>query len=305
MHSVIIIGAGVMGSRLTRHFLSAGFNVALVDPVTETLTKAAHFLSCCGSGAERLTLTEKLANLGPDWSNPAVTIEAVPEQLTLKRAVIAELEAFLAPDSLIASNTSGLTTAALTKDMRHPERFVIAHFFNPADLIPVVELIANEAMPPDRLETLAELLRVSGKIPAVLKKEVPGFVANRIQHAMMRECFHLLAEGVADAATIDDIIRYSIGVRMALAGPFEQRDLNGLDTHLAISNYLYADLASDTEAPALLRTKVEAGELGRKAGRGFYIWDAARSEGAAKTEAALADLIGRCRELDAGTLEEN
>ncbi|MFE3836400.1 3-hydroxyacyl-CoA dehydrogenase family protein [Pseudogemmobacter sonorensis] len=297
--SVIIAGAGIMGRRLARHFLRARFRVALIDPAPQALEDASHFIAAT-QGAETLfTAAPDLAALGPGWRRPRLTIEAVPEDLALKRAVLAGLEAFLAPDSLIASNTSGLTTAALGEGMRHPERLAIAHFFNPADVVPVVELVAGPAMPRARLDELAALLRASGKIPAVLGRELPGFIANRIQHALMRECFHLVAEGVADPATIDDVIRYSIGVRLALSGPFEQRDLNGLDTHLSIADYLYRDLAADTAPPPLLKARVAEGALGKKAGRGFYRWDAARKARAARKEQELDAIVARSRALDA------
>lgn len=302
--TVAIIGAGVMGRRLAGHFLRNGFAVALVDPDNQAIESAKHLLTESGLDLRSLVLAGQIGALDESWRACPLVIEAVPERIALKQAVIGALEAFFAPDSLIASNTSGLTTAQLAEGMAHPERLAIAHFFNPADLIPVVELIGAAQMPPERLEGLAAILRASGKIPALLRRELPGFVANRIQHALMRECFHLVAEGVADPATIDDVIRYSIGVRMALAGPFEQRDLNGLDTHLNIAGYLYPELAADPEPPALLRETVARGALGRKAGRGFYEWTAGRESRAEAMEIALARVVGESRALDGTGNEE-
>lgn len=273
-----------MGQRLARHFHGAGFAVAVTDPSQQALEKVAILLP-------DVTLATAPEALEAAWKTPDLVIEAVPEKLPLKHAVFAAAEAFFAPKVLIASNTSGLTTAELTAHMRHPERLAIAHFFNPADVIPVVEVIGSAQMPPERLQQLAEVLEASGKIAAVLHREVAGFVANRIQHAMMREALHLLEEGVADAQTLDQIIRWSIGVRLAFSGPFLQRDLNGLDTHLNIANYLYPQLG-DAKVPAsCLKQAVEAGQLGRKAGQGFYAWDAAREQATQKSEQHLTTLI--------------
>ncbi|WP_199489468.1 3-hydroxyacyl-CoA dehydrogenase NAD-binding domain-containing protein [Pseudotabrizicola alkalilacus] len=300
-NSVTILGAGVMGLGLARHFLRAEFVVAVIDPSPKSLENARVLLAPAVLSGPTPLLVTAFADLPDNWRDCPLVIEAVPERLDIKRAALAAVESFFRPDTLIASNTSGLTTTELTESMAHPERLAIAHFFNPADVIPVVELVASASMPAARLDDLATLLRRSGKLPAILHREVPGFVANRIQHAMMRECFHLLQEGVADAATIDDILRWSIGVRMAAFGPFLQRDLNGLDTHLAIADYLYPGLSSTTSPAPTLRAKVAAGDLGRKTGRGFYDWDATREQRVRTAEAALAGLI---RDLTAQEMKE-
>lgn len=288
---VAIMGAGVMGQRLAVHFIRAGFTVALIDPATESLDKAGSFLrGVLPEGPFALPAASPL-DLSDDWRLCPLVIEAVPEKLSVKHAALAAAEAFFSPETLIASNTSGLTTAQLASAMRLPQRLAIAHFFNPADVIPVVELIAGPGMSEARLQDLAAILARSGKLPAILHREMPGFVANRIQHAMMRECLHLLQEGVADAETLDQILRWSVGMRMAFFGPFLQRDLNGLDTHLAIAEYLYPQLSTATAPSDALRAYVDAGRTGRKAGEGFYDWDQVRDAEIRNAEAALAALI--------------
>lgn len=288
---VAIIGAGVMGRRIARHFLAAGFAVGLIDPNSQALEKASDFLSMTGQDRSRLTLAPALSDLAQDWRDTPLVIEAVPEHLELKQRILCEVETVVSDQTIIASNTSGLMSRDLCAGMRHPERFAIAHFFNPADVIPVVELIGGPHTPAATTARLAEILRQSGKVPAVLKIEMPGFVANRIQHAMMRECFHLVETGVADPATIDAIVQHSLGVRLALIGPFLQRDLNGLDTHLNIASYLYPRLATDATPPAALRSRVDNGALGRKSGKGFYDWDSALNQRAEALEQALRQVI--------------
>lgn len=288
---IVIIGAGVMGVRLACHFVRAGLQVAVIDPSSESIDKAKSYLDKTGLEKADLTFAANVSVLPESWRHSDLIIEAVPEKIEIKRAVISELEAWFSEHTLIASNSSGLTTAQLAVGMRHPDRLAIAHFFNPADVIPVVELIGAERMPSERLQKLADILRRSGKIPAILHKEVQGFVANRIQHAMMREAFHLLEDGVADADAIDDIVRWAVGVRLAFFGPFLQRDLNGLDTHLSIASYLYPDLSAAQVPADTLRDKVAAGKVGRKAGEGFYTWDKTREAETQDKEQALASLI--------------
>ncbi|MCA1868900.1 3-hydroxybutyryl-CoA dehydrogenase [Agrobacterium genomosp. 3] len=289
---VVVMGAGVMGQRLAAHFMRAGFAVALLDPAPESLEAACTFLKAALLDVDSPILAARPDDLPHNWQACPLVIEAVPERLAVKHAALASAEAFFSEDTLIASNTSGLTTAELAAGMRLPGRLAIAHFFNPADVIPVVELIAGPGLTEARLQQLAAILTRSGKLPAILRQEVPGFVANRIQHAMMRECLHLLCEGVADAETLDRILRWSVGVRMAFFGPFLQRDLNGLDTHLAIAEYLYPQLAAVGAPPDILRDRVARGETGRKAGRGFYNWGPEREADLRAAEAQLADLIG-------------
>lgn len=288
---VAIMGAGVMGQRLARHFLRAGFAVSVTDPSAESLEKAEYFLKDAMPDIDRVSFAPYPEGLPDDWRGCPLVIEAVPEKLAIKHMALAAAEGFFSPETLIASNTSGLTTAELAAGMRLPRRLAIAHFFNPADVIPVVELLAGPGMEEARLQELAAILARSGKLPAILRQEVPGFVANRIQHAMMRECLHLLQEGVADAETLDRILRWSIGARMAFFGPFLQRDLNGLDTHLSIAEYLYPQLSAAVVPADMLRARVVAGETGRKAGRGFYDWDHQRQSAARAAEADLAALI--------------
>lgn len=292
MEKVVVIGAGIMGQRIARHFMRAGHPVALVDPDARVRDAAAAVLS------DKVRLAATSEALGPDWRDADCVIEAVPERLDLKRRVFADLEAFFGSETIIASNTSGLRSADLAQEMLHPERFAIAHFFNPADVIPAVEVVPGPQTAAEVVSRLCGILDRSGKKSAPLGADVPGFIANRLQHALMRECFHLLDSGVADAETIDTVTRYSLGVRLALIGPFLQRDSNGLDTHANIASYLYADLASGVDMPAQLADKVAAGQLGRKSGQGFYIWDSAREAAMARTEALLPEVIALALQND-------
>lgn len=299
MRRVAVVGAGVMGTRICNHFRQAGLQTALIDPSPEVIEKAKEFF---GAEAAGVTFANGLQDLDDDWRNADAVIEAVPEKIDLKRAVIRDLEQFFDSGTVIASNTSGLGTHQMTEGMAAPERFLIAHFFNPADLIPAVELVPGRLTSSETCTRMAALLESTGKKVARLNIEVPGFIANRLQHAMLRECFHLIDEGIADAETIDLVTRYSLGVRLALIGPLLQRDLNGLDTHYNIASYLYPDLDASREPSEVLAQKVRAGDLGRKTGKGFYTWDEERTQQMERLERCLPRIVEIAAE--GGAVEE-
>ncbi len=258
---IILVGGGTMGLSIGRLFAAHGWAVHAVDPSPVARDAFANTVS----GA---TTSATLAHAG----NADIALECVPEKLDLKRKMMAELEDHLPASAAILSNTSGLALKDLTTLMKQPERAMIAHFFNPADIIPAVEVVPAPDAPEGLCDGVMDILRTLGKRPVALKNAPLGFIANRVQHAIMRECLHLVDEGVATAAEIDDIVQWSIGVRMAISGPFRQRDLNGLGTHLNIANYLYPDLC-DTHTPSpTLVDMVAHGHLGRNAGKGFYDW---------------------------------
>lgn len=143
----------------------------------------------------------------------------------------------------------------------------------PASIIPLIELVQGEQTAETTTNEVLKFFRGINKKPVLVKKDIPGFIGNRIQHAMAREAISLLEEGVATAEDIDEVIRWSLGVRLLFTGPLEQRDLNGLDVHMSIATYLYKDLNNRTEPAKLLTDKVERGDLGIKTGKGFYEWD--------------------------------
>jgi len=283
----IVVGAGTMGTSLARLMASHDIAVTVIDTSDERLAACRRRLE---NGPERSGEIRFVASWERDTAVDAV-IECVTEEIAVKQAVVAQAEAHVGAQTLIMTNTSGLAIDDIAQDLRRPERLVGAHFFNPADVIPAVEVVPGRHTEPDVIERVRELLLRLGKRPAVLNKTVPGFVANRIQHAIMRECLALLESGVVEAQALDDIVRYAIGIRMALNGPLRQRDLNGLDTHLHIARYLYADLDARQSPSSLLEEHVAQGRLGTKSGEGFYRWDAAAAEARSLRERELLEQI--------------
>lgn len=282
---IIVVGGGTMGLCIGRLFGAGGWAVHVVDPTPQA--RAAFVAAVPGA-----TQSALIADAGP----ARLGLECVPEDLTLKQTVLAQLEAHLPPGAAVLSNTSGLALADMSARMAHPEHAMIAHFFNPGDIIPAVEVIPAPGAPQGHCDGVMQILRDLGKRPVRLDHAPLGFVANRIQHAIMRECLHLVDEGVADPAAIDEIVQWSIGVRMALAGPFRQRDLNGLGTHLSIAEYLYPDLSDRHEPSPTLTATVARGDLGRRSGKGFFDWSDA---GNPDEDAALERVIALAREEEA------
>ncbi|SDO36371.1 3-hydroxybutyryl-CoA dehydrogenase [Halomonas shengliensis] len=283
----VVIGAGTMGTNLARLMLRRGMRVTVLDVDAAGLARCRKALQEEAAFSQQARLVTAWAEAG--WCD--VVVESVTENLALKQQVLAEAERHIDVTTLLLTNTSGLEIDALAEGLAHPERFMGAHFFNPADLIPAVEVIPGPSTAEDSVELACDWLRELGKRPAVLRQGVPGFVANRIQHALMRECLALLEQGVVDAEALDDIVRYSIGIRLAINGPLRQRDLNGLDTHLNIARYLYADLENRTTPGPLLEQLVADGRLGRKCGQGFHEWPEDDAHAYERRERALLERL--------------
>ncbi|RKE37158.1 3-hydroxyacyl-CoA dehydrogenase [Paraburkholderia sp. BL23I1N1] len=202
-------------------------------------------------------------------------IEAIPEVLELKHRLYASLAGLMADDAILASNTSGFPPDQLVAPLRAKERFLIAHFWNPPHMIPLVEVVPGTATAPEVTEQTAALMGTIGMEPVVLAKAIPGFVGNRLQFAVLREALNIVRSGAATPDVVDRVMKASLGRRWGIVGPLEGADLGGLDTFLDISTHLMPELAKDEDVLDLLRAQVNAGRVGVRSGAGFYEWDAA------------------------------
>jgi 3-hydroxybutyryl-CoA dehydrogenase len=276
---VAVIGAGTMGAGIAQVAAAAGHPVLLYDEDEAALPKAMGRIAAALAHAvdrKRLAPADRDATVGRikpcgslDALAPAtLAIEAIVEDLAAKRRLFETLEIFLHPDAILASNTSSLSITALAARLKHPERMVGMHFFNPAPVMALVEVVRGLASTPEVVETVRATVEAWGKT-AVVCRSTPGFIVNRIARPFYGEALRALAEGAADVATIDAVVRDAGGFRM---GPFELIDLIGLDVNLAVSRSIHAACFGDPRyAPSLIQTEmVEAGRLGRKSGRGFY-----------------------------------
>jgi len=222
-----------------------------------------------------LTRIETSATLDP-MADANIVIEAIPEVLDLKHRLYASLNDVLRADAILASNTSGFPPDQLTAPLRAPERFLIAHFWNPPHMIPLVEVVPGSATAPDVTARTETLMREIGMEPVVLAKAIPGFVGNRLQFAVLREALNIVRSGAASPEVVDRVMKASLGRRWSIVGPLESADMGGLDTFVDIASHLMPELAKDEGVIDLLREQVDAGRVGVRSGAGFYEWDDAR-----------------------------
>jgi len=271
-----VIGGGLMGHGIAYLFAAAGHRVGIFEPDAASRASLARRLNAIvallGDDATLLRRIAVHETMAPAVARAAFVFEAAPEKLPLKQRIFAELEALVAPDAILASNSSAIPTTDIGRELKHRDRVVGTHFWNPPHLVPLVEVIQNEKTSDEVVRATIALLRDAGKVPVHVRRDVPGFVGNRLQHAMKREAFALVASGVCDAETIDTVVKEGFGARTAVLGPMEQSDLVGLDLALDIADVLYEHLDRTAAAPAILREKVKAGQLGMKTGEGLRKW---------------------------------
>ena len=282
---IAIIGSGVMGSGIGQSFAVSGYHVTINDIKEELLYHAQNRISenlslLIEEGA--LTDREKqgaLANITYSVDLEGAVrdadfiIEAIPEVIELKLNLYQQLEEIIKPDAIVASNTSTFPISQLMEKASFAERMVITHFFNPGHLVPLVEIVQHDETKPEIVKTTMDLMRKIGKSPILLKKEIAGFIANRLQTALMREAFYLLKEGVADAVDIDTAITAGPGFRWAFTGPIEIADFGGLDTWQRVFDNVSPVLDQSKEAPDLIRDLVAEGKLGTKSGEGIFTYE--------------------------------
>jgi 3-hydroxybutyryl-CoA dehydrogenase len=200
--------------------------------------------------------------------------EAAPEKLELKRSLFAQLVGLAPPEAILASNTSVIPIHRIAEGLSTAGRIVGTHWWNPAGLIPLVEVIQSAQTSGATIAATMALLRSVGKSPAHIVKDVPGFVANRLQHALWREAIAMVGEGICDAATLDACVKNSFGLRLAVLGPLENADLVGLDLTLDIHRIIIPELDRSAGPNPYLESRVAAGKLGFKTGDGFRAWSA-------------------------------
>ena len=288
IRNIAVIGAGTMGHGIAQVFALSGFEVALTDTDEEVLGTALPRIRAnlktmldhslvgkdeVAAAAARITLARNLVDAA---SAADFVIEAVFEDLHVKHDVISLLEKHCPSHTIIASNTSSFCVGDMADALDRPEQFLVTHFWNPPYIMPLVEVVPGDETSAEAISTTFKLLEAVGKRPALVKKAVPGFVGNRLQHALRREAIAIVAEGIASPEDVDLIAKLSFGLRLPVVGPLETVDLGGLDLTLAIQTYLLPELDRSTETSQLIRDKISRGELGAKAGKGFFDWPPGR-----------------------------
>ena len=273
---IAVIGAGLMGHGIAQVFALAGHAVTIYDSVAATLDSAkARILTNLKdlgddqSAVERVTPKADLADAVCDAD---YVVEVVLEDLPLKQKLFGEIEPHVRPDTILASNTSVIPITQIMGGLKHRERALGTHWWNPPYLVPLVEVIGTQWTTPDAIDWTIRLHTDAGKTPVHVKKDVPGFVGNRLQHALWRECIALVQNGICDAETVDTVIKASFGRRLAVLGPLENADLVGTDLTLAIHRTVLPDLDRTPGALPYLEALVADGRLGMKSGEGFRTW---------------------------------
>jgi 3-hydroxybutyryl-CoA dehydrogenase len=273
--AVAVVGAGLMGSGIAACFAAAGHEVAVHDPIKASLAAAPERVAACleamnGTGAAARVRYE--ARPQDALAGVGFVFEAAPEDLKLKQEIFARLDAIAAPGAVLASNSSAIRPTEIFARAEHPGRTVGTHWWNPPHLVPLVEVVRGERTSGETVERTLELLAAVGKVPVRVDLDKPGFVGNRLQHALWREAFHLVDEGVCDAETIDTVVKNGFGPRLAALGPMENADLVGLELTLSIHDYLLPRLNPPSEPSAGLRERIASGRTGMEAGEGWRRW---------------------------------
>jgi 3-hydroxybutyryl-CoA dehydrogenase len=306
MKRIAVVGAGLMGHGIAQVFACAGHPVAITDPEPDAL----------GSVHERVRANLERLELDPDAADAIelhdeldgavagadFVFEAAPEDLPLKQALFARMSRATAPDTTLATNTSVMSVGEIGADAVEPGRVVGTHWWNPPYLVPLVEVVQAERTDVETVERTIDLLERAGKAPVHVRRDIPGFVGNRLQHALWREAFALVGAGVCDAETVDRVVKESFGLRLPVLGPAENADLIGLDLTLSIHEYVLPHLDGSPAPAEVLREHVQRGDLGMKTGRGFREWPA--DEAQAVRERLLAHLVQVTRATDHPRKEE-
>jgi 3-hydroxybutyryl-CoA dehydrogenase len=271
-----VVGAGLMGSRLAGILAAGGLSVELTDLRADLLgpgaATAAHLAASLAAAAGTTPGPVRAeADLSAAVRHADLVVEAIIENLAAKQDLFARLDA-ATPDAVLATNTSVLPVREVAAKATHRHRIIGTHWWNPPDLIPVVEVVPCADTSQPTTDRVIALLTALGKEPVLVRRDVPGFIGNRLQHALWREAIALVAEGVADAPTVDRVVRNTIGLRLATMGPLENADYVGLDLTLAIHEAVLPGLNQSGQPSPLLAELVAAGHLGAKTGSGFGSW---------------------------------
>jgi len=273
---IAVVGAGLMGHGIAQVFALNGHDVVMYDSVAATLATAkdriATNLKDLGDDASAVERVQPCADLGDAVRDADYVVEAALEDLPLKQRLFGEIEAAARPDAIFASNTSVIPITAIMQALKNRARALGTHWWNPPYLVPLVEVIGTEWTSPDAIDWTIKLHAAIGKTPVHVKKDVPGFVGNRLQHALWRECIALVQNGICDAETVDTVIKASFGRRLAVLGPLENADLVGTDLTLAIHKTVLPDIDRTPGPLPYLESLVARGKLGMKSGEGFRKW---------------------------------
>jgi 3-hydroxybutyryl-CoA dehydrogenase len=272
--SLLVVGGGVMGQGIARLFGNAGIRVTLVEPREIAFSHP-------GVSTTRVLPPEML---------PDLVIEAVFEDLKVKQGVYAAVEAAYGGRPALATNTSGLPLDDLAAPLRYPARFLAMHFFQPADVFPMIEIVRGTRTEDSAVATAVAAVTQARRDPILLERPINGYLINRLQHSILHEAYHLLESGIATAEMIDNVAKKLLGPRMCITGLLEQKDLAGLEMHAQAQRSIVPTLSHTGVPNPYLQDMVARGDVGIRSGRGFYDW---RNRDGAATQRRATDRLQR------------
>lgn len=294
----LVIGGGTMGVGIIAMFLGGGWTVDVVSRSASTrdglAAATAKALAAMGKPTAAAGLKTFATLPEANWSKIDVAVETVTEDLALKQRLFAEMEQLATPTCALTSNSSSFPISEIAKGLKTQGRMMGLHFFMPAHLIPLVEVVRSVHTDVEEAERVGAIMSALGKRPVQVKKDVVGFLGNRIQGALMREALWLIEEGVASPEDIDATVRLSFGFRYAAAGPIVQKEHSGWDTTCAVAKIIWPDLSNAKGPPPVLQKNVDEGRIGFKTKHGFFEWN---DESMAKERARYERALRKCLEI--------
>lgn len=301
----VLAGAGVMGASLALVYAKAGFSVTLYDLFEDELAR--------GRGRLAASLQTLLAEgmLSPDeaeailgridytsdkacFQSAFLILENITENLSAKQSFWKEASALAPSGALLATDTSGLSIGEIAEAITGPERFAGQHWLNPPHLIPLCEVVKGEKTAPETMAAMVDIVTFLGKKPVVLERDIPGFITNRLQFALLREALHIVESGAASVEDVDNTVKYGLGVRYACLGPFDTADLAGLDNFDKVSTRLFGQLSAAKGPDPLLHGLVEQGSLGVKSRKGFYDYSDGKDSAAIRRRDERIIRLAKC-----------
>lgn len=300
IRNISVIGAGMIAPGVAQVFATKNYNVTIyarrpevlptvIERIRANLSTMAKKQLCSENEIETaISRIKTTSNLIEAVAEAQLVIECIAEDLEAKQSIFQQIDQSCPADAILATNTSVISVSEIAAKSHGQDRIVGTHFWNPPFLIPLVEVVKGNETSDETMETTYQVMKKAGKHPVKCMKDVPGFIANRLQHALWREAISIVENGIADPATVDEAIKNGFAVRLPVLGPLENADMVGLDLTLAIHDYILKHLESSSEPSPILKAKVKKGELGFKTGQGFQTWSA---EDIAKSRQKLLDYL--------------
>jgi 3-hydroxybutyryl-CoA dehydrogenase len=303
--NIVIAGAGLMGASMAQIFAKYGYKITLYDIAEAGIEKGKELIRINqATSMEEGDLTEAeseriLSNISFSmemecFRDADYVIEAIVENMDIKKKFWGDVSKIVSREAVLTSNTSGLSITAIAEAVKGPERFAGMHWVNPPHLIPLVEVIAGDKTEDETLAVVKEVAESIHKKPVLVKKDINGFILNRLQYAVLREALYIVENEVASAEDVDNVMKYGLGMRYAGIGPFETVDLGGLDTFFKVGSYLFRELSDRKEVPELLAKAYQNGDYGTKTGRGFYDYSGDKAEKAIEKRDKVFIKLAKC-----------